>query len=58
LNYLDELGSKAIDASEAAAVLADAEKFEQQIEHRKPTAFTGEKTFQQSVIYTPTKKHI
>ncbi|KAF9189221.1 hypothetical protein BGZ51_009744 [Haplosporangium sp. Z 767] len=58
LNYLDDLGSRAIDASEAAAVLADEDKFEQQIEHRKPIAFTEKKTFQQSVIYTPTMKCI
>ncbi|KAG0247423.1 hypothetical protein BG011_001538 [Mortierella polycephala] len=58
LNYLDDLGSKAIDASEAAAVSADEDKFEQQIEHRKPVAFTEKKTFQKSVIYSPTLKRI
>ncbi|KAG0305899.1 hypothetical protein BGZ99_001944 [Dissophora globulifera] len=56
LNYLDDLGSRAIDAREAATALADEEKFEQQIEHKIPTALKEKKTFQQSVIYSPTKK--
>ncbi|KAF9991723.1 hypothetical protein BGZ79_004080 [Entomortierella chlamydospora] len=54
LNYLDDLGSRAIDAREAAVVLADEEEFEQQIEYRKPTILKEKKSFQQSVVHSPT----
>ncbi|KAF9161789.1 hypothetical protein BGX20_001983 [Mortierella sp. AD010] len=56
LNYLDDLGSRAIDAREAAAVLADEEEFEQQIEYRKPIVLKEKKSFQQSVVHSPTLK--
>ncbi|GJJ68360.1 hypothetical protein EMPS_00706 [Entomortierella parvispora] len=53
VDYLEVLGSNALDIKETASVLANEERFELQIEHRKPAAFVQQKTFRDTIIHSP-----
>ncbi|KAG0219812.1 hypothetical protein BGX33_000657 [Mortierella sp. NVP41] len=56
--YIDDLGARAVDARESAAVLDDEEKFELQMEYRKATAHKENRTFQNTIKFSPTSKRI